>query len=117
MLDKKTRIQFGGVMKKLIMTVIILVIATMAYAKDCRTVDDCIMWFDGFRAGTVAKVCAFNGAQCKAMMRSDIVDGAAVGIDKGTRVDDVHSVPDTPCDIVEMNGRLLVTFKGIVKCR
>lgn len=104
-------------MKKLIMTVIIIMIATVACAKECRTVDDCIMWFDGYRAGTVAKVCQFNGAQCKAMMMSDIVEGAAVGIDKGTRVDDVHSVPGTPCDIVEMNGRLLITFKGMVKCR
>jgi len=104
-------------MKRFIATAIILAFAAVAQAKDCRTTTDCLMWFDGFRAGVVARTCSYNEQQCKAMMVSDVIDGTAVGIDKGTKVDDVHSVPDTPCDIVELNGRLLVTFKGIVKCR
>lgn len=104
-------------MRKIILTLILIVVTSISATAGCVTNDDSIMYFEPDRFFRVARVCAANQAQGAAMMGVDVENGDAVIIARGTRIEEMKAVPNAPgtC-VVKIRNLLLVGLTEYIKC-
>ena len=105
-------------MRKIILTFVLILVSFISAFAGCVTNDDSIMYFEPERFFKVARVCAANQAQGAAMMGVDVENGDAVIITRGTRIEEMKTVPGAPgtC-VVKIKNLLLVGLNEYISCR
>ena len=99
----------------LIVIAMLLCLATSAYA-GCYTTKDSIMYFSPERFMAVDQVIGISQEQGVAMMKQDIVDGNAVYVKAGIKIDDVQKF-NNYISVVRIGHQVLVALNDFISCK
>lgn len=105
-------------MRKIILTLVLIVISFITASAECIVIDDAYMYYDVERFFKVARVCAVNKQQGAIMIFNDVDRGDAVFVPKGTLIDHMKPLPENPLACVVKKGNLLLmALTQDIKCR
>ena len=103
-------------MKKLALCVLLVICFTITAQAGCSVTKEHVMYFSLDRFLAVDRVLAVSPDQAMAMMVQDVIDGNAVWVKVGTKVNEVKKYNDYIC-VARIDHLLLISFNDFISCR